>query len=210
MRAEVIMHYASPYYDPEKAHEYYEAHKKLKGRHSTAGLNEKGRETASYVRQRLAEERKQRIETSRQTMTNKVQSSRTSLKNKIASNRDQVTKTFNTHKANTQSKIDKISEKLKGLSTEERKGPKGEALRNDIAKLRESNGRQRKLLQNALADANAKLRSSHKMNSESARQEHKTNVEQYKKDYENKYERELNNIRSDSSMVTKKKKKKSK
>lgn len=43
-----LYHYASPYYDPVKAHECYEQHKQLKGRSSTAGLNEKGREVARY------------------------------------------------------------------------------------------------------------------------------------------------------------------
>lgn len=32
MPANSLMHYASEYYDPVKAHEYYEAHKQLKGR----------------------------------------------------------------------------------------------------------------------------------------------------------------------------------
>ena len=54
----ILMHYASKYYDPQKAHEYYEQHKKLKGRTSTAGLNEKGREAAKYVKKSLNEEKK--------------------------------------------------------------------------------------------------------------------------------------------------------
>lgn len=31
-RKDILIHYASPYYDPVKAHEYYEQHKHLKGR----------------------------------------------------------------------------------------------------------------------------------------------------------------------------------
>lgn len=31
-----LMHYASQYYDPEKAHEYYMEHRKLKGRENTS------------------------------------------------------------------------------------------------------------------------------------------------------------------------------
>ncbi len=61
-----MMHYASPYYDPVKAHEYYEAHKHLKGRTSSAaGLNEKGREAASYVKKRINEERKSKVESTK-------------------------------------------------------------------------------------------------------------------------------------------------
>lgn len=51
-----LKHYASEYYDPVKAHEYYEAHKKLKGRKSTANLNDKGNAAASYVKGRLDDE----------------------------------------------------------------------------------------------------------------------------------------------------------
>lgn len=32
LRSDSLKHYASEYYDPQKAHEYYEAHKQLKGR----------------------------------------------------------------------------------------------------------------------------------------------------------------------------------
>ena len=37
----VLRHYASPYYDPEKAHEYYMRTRELKGR-STTSLNDEG------------------------------------------------------------------------------------------------------------------------------------------------------------------------
>ena len=38
----VLRHYASPYYDPEKAHEYYMRTRELKGR-STTSLNDEGK-----------------------------------------------------------------------------------------------------------------------------------------------------------------------
>ena len=41
-RQDILMHYASPYYDPVKAHEYYEQHKQLKGR-PTGGLTDEGK-----------------------------------------------------------------------------------------------------------------------------------------------------------------------
>ena len=42
----VLRHYASPYYDPQKAHEYYMRTRELKGR-STTSLNDDG--TVSYT-----------------------------------------------------------------------------------------------------------------------------------------------------------------
>lgn len=38
----VLRHYASPYYDPQKAHEYYMRTRELKGR-STTSLNDDGK-----------------------------------------------------------------------------------------------------------------------------------------------------------------------
>lgn len=45
-------------YDPIKAHEYYEKHKKLKGRHSTKGFSQTQKEQWSYARHQLSEEHK--------------------------------------------------------------------------------------------------------------------------------------------------------
>lgn len=54
-----ITHYASPYYDPVKAHEYYERTKKLKGRRTGTSLNDSGREAKTYVRNRINTKRDQ-------------------------------------------------------------------------------------------------------------------------------------------------------
>ena len=55
------MAYKSKYYDPAKAHEYYEKHKQLKGRKkktSIADLSEEGKIAAKEVKERLQEELK--------------------------------------------------------------------------------------------------------------------------------------------------------
>ena len=54
-----IAHYASQYYDPVKAHEYYERTKKLKGRRTGTSLNDAGREAKTYVRNRINAKRDQ-------------------------------------------------------------------------------------------------------------------------------------------------------
>lgn len=51
-----IAHYASPYYDPVKAHEYYERTKKLKGRR-IGTLNDKGKEAQAYVKTKINSKR---------------------------------------------------------------------------------------------------------------------------------------------------------
>ena len=37
-----LQHYASPYYDPQKAHEYYMRTRELKGRRSATKLSDEG------------------------------------------------------------------------------------------------------------------------------------------------------------------------
>ena len=56
-----LMHYASKYYDPVKAHEYYEKHKKLKGERPKVTLNEEGRAVAETVKEKINEERDQNL-----------------------------------------------------------------------------------------------------------------------------------------------------
>lgn len=54
-----IAHYASPYYDPVKAHEYYERTKKLKGRKTGTSLNDSGKEAKTYVKNQINAKRDQ-------------------------------------------------------------------------------------------------------------------------------------------------------
>ena len=132
--------YASKYYDPVKAHQYYEEHKKLKGRKSTAGLNETGKATAKYVKQQLEEERKRAVET---------------------------------YKAEMNKKIADLREMLKGMSKEERKERKAEIY--------------------------AQIKS--------LRQENKERKAQLKAEYDEKYLKELDKIKTDTNMQKESKKK---
>lgn len=49
---------SSQYYDPVKAHEYYEKTKQLKGRTSTKGFNQKQKELAAYAKNQIKTEKK--------------------------------------------------------------------------------------------------------------------------------------------------------
>ena len=62
----VLRHYASPYYDPEKAHEYYMRTRELKGR-STTSLNDEGKKIWSYTKNNIKSERLQRSKKSRRS-----------------------------------------------------------------------------------------------------------------------------------------------
>jgi hypothetical protein len=49
-----LAHYADPYYDPVKAHEYYLQNRQLKGRQSTKGMSETQKEGLAYAKNQLA------------------------------------------------------------------------------------------------------------------------------------------------------------
>lgn len=75
--------YASKYYDPVKAHEYYEKHKQLKGRNartSTKGLNEQGKNAAKYVKEQIMAERKEYYKQLSEALKSKIAQLRESLK----------------------------------------------------------------------------------------------------------------------------------
>lgn len=52
------MAYADLNYDPKKAHEYYEKHKKLKGKRSTKGFSDTQKEQWAYAKDQLKEQHK--------------------------------------------------------------------------------------------------------------------------------------------------------
>ena len=56
----VLRHYASPYYDPQKAHEYYMRTRELKGR-STTSLNDEGKKIWSYTKNNIKSEKAAKV-----------------------------------------------------------------------------------------------------------------------------------------------------
>lgn len=86
------MAYSSKYYDPVKAHEYYEKHKKLKGRTSTKGLNEVGKQAAKMVKENIREERKAFNDRLRETLKEKIKDIRERMKDAPKEERDAIIK----------------------------------------------------------------------------------------------------------------------
>lgn len=90
---------ANRYYDPVKAHEYYEKHKKLKGNtRSTKGFDTGQKESWAMAKAELSEQHK---------ANNKAISEQTKQK------KEQLTKA-------TKAKIDALKQRMKGMSKAER------------------------------------------------------------------------------------------
>lgn len=86
--------YASKYYDPEKAHEYYMKNRELQERKSTKQLNEKGHEVADYVKSQIDTEKQKALA---------EHDTRTAAQ--LQSLKDQKTSYTEANSANTQAKI---------------------------------------------------------------------------------------------------------
>ena len=170
-----LKHYASPYYDPVKAHEYYMKNRELKGRMSTAKLNEEGKKVADYVKNQLYTER-----------DTKVKNHSDATNSQIESLRDKKQAKVEAHKNQMQGKIDSLREKLKSMSKDE-KAANSDRIKSEIASLRENNSKER-----------ARLQEEFKSSSTSLRNDHKTEKNRLKEEYDNKYADELDKIRSES------------
>lgn len=72
-----LKHYASPYYDPVKAHEYYMRTRQLKGRRSTSKLNDEGKKIWSYTKNQISEEKKGKLEEAKTAQSSSITAART-------------------------------------------------------------------------------------------------------------------------------------
>lgn len=87
MRENHLMHYASKYYDPVKAHEYYIRNRELKGRQSSSKLNETGKEQWSYAKEQIKTEKNQKIEEAKTDRDSQIEE----LRAKAAQKRESIT-----------------------------------------------------------------------------------------------------------------------
>lgn len=147
---ETEQRYASKYYDPVKAHEYYEQHKQLKGKKSTSGLSAKGKEAAKYVKQQLTQEKKAKIAEHKNEMNAQIASlreqykalpkdQRKEVKGEIQGIIKELRNRHKTKKAEIKAEYDKkYEEELSKISgeTEMQKAPKSTGKANvlDMAK----------------------------------------------------------------------------
>lgn len=168
-----ILHYASPYYDPVKAHEYYMKHRELKGRTSTAGLNDEGKAAASYVKEQLTTERKAKVEANKEDTTNQIDKLREQKKSNIAA-----------HKAAMQRQIDQLRAKLSSMSSTDKQKNRAR-ISASISALREQNAAERERL-NAEFQAQSK----------SLRTAQKETNKNLKTEYDDKYLSELEKIKA--------------
>lgn len=145
-----LKHYASPYYDPVKAHEYYEEHKKLKGRSTSSDLDDKGQEIDTYVKKSITEERDAKLKTAGQNYSSKMQEKSKQHQNSVK----QHAKILN-------ERIDSLRRALKRMSPADRQeqAPKIKAI---ITKLRKQNDEKRSQLEARYKAESRSIQDEHK------------------------------------------------
>ena len=117
-----LRHYASEYYDPVKAKEYYERTKQLKGRKSTSGLNDKGKAAARYVKDTLKTEKETKVTGESEKRDSNIESEKKKLYSKIDALRNLLKGMDSEQRASVKdqiySQIDGLREENKSLRTE--------------------------------------------------------------------------------------------
>ena len=200
---ESLKHYASPYYDPVKAHEYYMKNRELKGensRKSTAGLNDEGKAVARYIKNQLDTERKSKVDAHNNQTQAQIDVKKNNMDSTINAKKKNMTASIESHKIQTKEKIEKLREELKGMSMDDW-NKYAEHIQSEIAKLRESNDTIRAKLQAEYSSESANLRAAYKNDSTNLRNAHKTETARLSKEYEEKYKSELDKLKSDAKYI---------
>ena len=81
-----LQHYASPYYDPQKAHEYYMRTRELKGRRSATKLSDEGKKAWSYTKNEIKAEKKAKVEGEQEKRKQTI----TALRERASATREQI------------------------------------------------------------------------------------------------------------------------
>lgn len=174
-----FMHYASKYYDPVKAHEYYEEYtkkKRLKGydksgkptEYSTSMLNDQGKMAYKQIKESLAAEKKNTIDGSRastnaqikanqENLKSQVEANNSAMKSEIEAKKTEMQKNLDTHANTMMNSITSIKDKILSAKKQGNKALMN-SLSTQIDKLREENAKKRAELNAAYQNSSAQLR----------------------------------------------------
>lgn len=182
------MAYSSNYYDPQKAHEYYMKHRKLKGRRT---LNEKGKAAKATVKAAMDAEKKATIQKLKDAVDSKV----TEVKGKIQALEDARKKELAGFKAESEALANE-SKRIAAMP----KGPAKDKARAELKKKRADLKGKRESSKQAYAKVQETVKGARQAIAELKKQftsARKDITAQYKASYESEVEK----IKADSSMT---------
>ena len=218
--------YSSPYYDPVKAHEYYEKHKKLKGRKKASGpeLSEKGQLTAQYVKDRISSEYQRRIQNNTDDLERQIQNNNTQTQSRAQSNVDSLQNSIeaktNDVKARIQNHTYTMNRRVEYLRTrisKRKKGADNSDLLDEISRLKEQNEQVAMSLTTALSESsnsarektskeNTKLQEKNTATNQKLASSVNAENKRLQKESEEVYKKELEKIKKSREFQEKKKK----
>ena len=192
-----LEHYASPYYNPEKAHEYYMRTRQLKGRKSTSSLNDSGKEAAMYVKDRLSSEKKLKNAKLKATYKTNMDIQRAERKKQLLAHREAIKVKIAGIRDTYKRHIKYLSEQFKKLGKDDRK-KQGESYNKAKEKLREQINRDIQSLRNSNKIERDKVISKFRQSSKKLTSQYKSQTKSLKDEYDKKYISELDKIKVDS------------
>lgn len=179
MNGESFVHsilHASQFYDPVKAHEYYEKTKELKGRRT--GLKGKRKTEAwAYVKSRIGESKKSDLEKAATTNKAGVEQLRSSARQHREVLAEKFKQIYAQISSNTKDQIAALPE---GLSREERKAKVAEIRgqsKTDRASTKAGKEQERDEITNALKDSLDNARSKYKQTRESIKAKYEATLD---------------------------------
>ena len=227
MSKQYLMHYASVYYDPVKAHEYYMKNRELKGRRKGT-LNEEGQAAKKMVKANLDAERDSKLKGIYSARESNIQTAKTNQEQSLKKEQETMitsleqaqearAKDIENHANYIRNEIQSI---MKSSQSENLSDGQKEMMLQKIASLREENYKKResisqqfnKKYETIANDYGSKVndvRSKYQSDVASAKTNASNQKNSTKEEYKNKYEAELDKIYADSRFLKTKKSKSS-
>ena len=200
MNDQELTHYASKYYDPAKAHEYYLKNRQLKGR-TTAGLSDEGKDIWIDTKANITSAKKRDIEAAKlkkeqdiESLRAKAQATRKSISNKLKRLSIMLVDKYKSENTKLSNQIAAINDNS-GL-TDAQKEVKKDKLYGDRKNL--SSDKKEELVKSSTnieserADIAVDLKGAVKK----ARDTFATTKESINSDYEQTYQKEYDNIKA--------------
>lgn len=192
-----LTHYASKYYDPAKAREYYLKNRKLKGR-STGGMSEGQKEAWAYSKEQISTDKKSMIDESDDAKTKQIEALRSEaeetrqrISQKLKLLSEQLSKESKDKREDisedVKTKIDALPPIPKNLSAEQ-KAKLMEDRKKEIADIRGNASKAREDVSEDISKERASSREQANSHREVIRTQLKASIQMIKDDFKKKKE----------------------
>lgn len=219
MSKQYLMHYASVYYDPVKAHEYYMKNRELKGRRKGT-LNEEGQAAKKMVKTNLDTERDSKLKSIDSARESNIQTAKTNQEQSLKQEQETMITSLEQAQAarakDVENHANYIRNEIQSIMKSSQSGNisdgQKEMMLQKIASLREENYKKRESIDKQFkkkydtiaSDYGSKVnnvRSKYQSDVASAKTNAANQKSSTKEEYKNKYESELDKIYADSRFL---------